>query len=510
MFVLGTIDRFARGMKKLFILLFAVMGAFLWGGCVSAASCADVEFVFARGSGGVYQENVEYQTFKRVMTKMADRIGMASYRFTDVDYPAVSVSDPITNALGAYISAGKYYKFGRSVNAGVSWLRDYYTQTMQSCPTTRWVLAGYSQGAMVVAQAAQRFRADRIIYIGLVADPQLNLPEGRGLLPDACLGRNYSEYRVFVPNCRTHTGRLGTRNPYQYGELVGKYGLWCGKNDYVCGSTASPLNNSGHTQYVEAGSYLQMSYLVFQRMTTSRVELQSMRTVAAESEIYAMLAQDEYYARPGDEVEISAESSFSFGADIVRYEWAVDDGDYLLGEAVWRQQFALGTHEVKLRITNSAGAQSEATASVVIAESFDGYVLPAPEVLAERQADAVYFSWSTAPAEAKYLLVRLNGFDLACVGADEAVVGVHDLEINDDDVLSVAWADEDWNVGAEFVVKISAVTEVETLTHEQTLQPKDPEQEFFNAPQTGVDIDSFWALALAMICAVGVVVVLWH
>ena len=92
---------------------------FIFGGRALATDCVDVEFIFARGSGGVYEENVEYQTYRRVMTKMADRIGMASYRFTDVDYPAVSVSDPLTNAVGAYISAGKYYNFGKSVNAGV-------------------------------------------------------------------------------------------------------------------------------------------------------------------------------------------------------------------------------------------------------------------------------------------------------------------------------------------------------------------------------------------------------
>lgn len=110
---------FVDGMKKIFILVLSLLGVQLFGGQSFAASCVDVEFVFARGSGGVYQENVEYQTFQQVMTKMANRIGMASYRFTDVDYPAVSVSDPLTNAIGAYISAGKYYAFGKSVNAGV-------------------------------------------------------------------------------------------------------------------------------------------------------------------------------------------------------------------------------------------------------------------------------------------------------------------------------------------------------------------------------------------------------
>ena len=50
---------FVDGMKKIFILVLSLLGVLLFGGQSFAASCVDVEFVFARGSGGVYQENVE-------------------------------------------------------------------------------------------------------------------------------------------------------------------------------------------------------------------------------------------------------------------------------------------------------------------------------------------------------------------------------------------------------------------------------------------------------------------
>ena len=491
-------------MKKILIIIFCVVGSLLFGRRASAASCVDIEFVFARGSGGVHVENVEYQTFMRVMTKMADRIGMASYRFTDVDYPAVSVSIP-ANAIGAYISAGKYYEFGKSVSAGVNWLTNYYGKTMRSCPTTRWVLAGYSQGAMVVAQAAQGFRADRVIYIGLVADPQTNLPEGRGIIPDACLGRNYSPYRVFVPVCRTSKGRLGARNPYQYGDLAGKYGLWCGRNDYVCGSTASLLNNSGHTQYGNAGSYMQMSYLVQQKLTSSTSPvLRSVRAVAAEAELYAFLNQDEFLARPEDEITISAEASFSINSRIVSYEWAIDGGDYFVGENILRQKFPLGAHEVKMRITAPDGQRAEAIASVSVRDDFAEELLPAPVVLAERQADAVYFSWHDAPDGAKYLLVRLNGLDLDYVSVRDGVVGIHDLEINDGHILSVAWMDNELNIGNESAVKITDIAEVDVLTHEQVLKPKDPEAENANAPQTGIEIINIELLGIVIIFIIAV------
>jgi len=475
-------------MKRVLALVLSVVFCLIFARQSSATECVDVEFVFARGSGGSYQQSDEYLAFKRNLTKMTDRISMASFRFTDVDYPAIAIDSPKI-AIGAYVSAGKYYEFGRSVAAGVASLRNYYERTMAQCSTTRWVLAGYSQGAMVVAQAVRSFRAKHVIYVGLIGDPQLNLPEGSGLLPDACLGLNYSEYRVYAPVCRTRKGSLGARNPYQYGELVGKYGLWCARNDYICGSSMSLLNNSGHTQYVKLGSYAQLSYMVQQKMTTSRVELlrATYTEARAESEVYALLGQEEYFGRPNDEICLSAASSFSLGSDIVRYEWALEDGDYVADGVELCRKFPVGTHEVRLRVSDRNNVQAEAVARIVITEEIADNRLTPPVVLAERQGDAVYFSWHEKPLGAEYLLVRLNGMDLGYVRARDLAVGIHDLKIEDGDVLSVAWMDADMNVGNEHTVLISDVVEVETLSHEQELRPKDGDIEVERAPNTGVD-----------------------
>lgn len=91
----------------------------------------------------------------------------------------------------------------------------------------------------------------------------------------------------------------------------------------------------------------------------------------------------------------------------------------------------------------------------------------------------------------------------------DLVVGVHDLEINDEDVLSAAWMDAEFNVGAETAAKVSAVPEVEVLTHEQNLLPKDPEAELANAPQTDVALSDAWALAIALIGLLGVAKMMW-
>ena len=80
----------------------------------SGGVCAEVQFVFARGSGATRNESNEWQAFRDAMSAFAAR-RQYSFAVTDLDYPAVSVTNPVTNVLGAYVSAGQYYKFGQSV-----------------------------------------------------------------------------------------------------------------------------------------------------------------------------------------------------------------------------------------------------------------------------------------------------------------------------------------------------------------------------------------------------------
>jgi hypothetical protein len=78
------------------------------------SDCADIQFVFARGSGAPHGTSAEWLAFKESMTTFAEK---RNYRaeVSDLAYPAVSIQDPLSNALGAFVSAGQYYAFGRSV-----------------------------------------------------------------------------------------------------------------------------------------------------------------------------------------------------------------------------------------------------------------------------------------------------------------------------------------------------------------------------------------------------------
>jgi len=210
--------------------------------------CSAVEVVFARGSGGEYENTREYFELKEASEDI-HRVYGHTVHFSDLDYPAVDMSSPL-RLLGAVVSAGRAYDYWRSVRRGATELKVYYLNTRLRCPETKWILVGYSQGATVVTEAVKIFNADAVLHLMLFGDPETYLPEGEGLFPDACQRLNYSAWRRYVPECRTAHGVFGARQPYEADELENKYSLWCERDDYICGSSWNPFRNSGHTQYV--------------------------------------------------------------------------------------------------------------------------------------------------------------------------------------------------------------------------------------------------------------------
>ena len=223
---------------------------------VSAESCPDLKIIFARGSGGERWNDQNYLEFKARIEEKLPTAGL-SYEFLDLDYPAVGVgADNLDVAIGAFFGAGDAYEFGNSVDAGVQELTKIVNY---GCAKTKYVIGGYSQGAMVVSKALPNLNADRIIYAATFGDPKIYLPEGAGLVPAACAGRNLSDYRAYVPDCRAYKGLLGGYKPYQPEEFLGKLGAWCNKYDIFCSSYYSI---SSHTSYVADDLYEDASRVI--------------------------------------------------------------------------------------------------------------------------------------------------------------------------------------------------------------------------------------------------------
>lgn len=238
---------------------------------VSAArNCPEVRFVFARGSGGELGKDQNYLAWRAGIEGKLDGMGL-SYEFIDLDYPAVGI-DNLSVITGAFFGAGEAYEFGASVNDGVEKLITMINH--DKCTKTKYVLGGYSQGAMVVSKALRDLDAEKIIYAATFGDPKIYLPEGKswfavgfgsnsgknfartGTVPAACRNENLSDYRMYVPDCYAYEGLLGSYQPYEPMSFQGKVGTWCNKYDVFCSSYLSVASHVGYVAdnlYEDAG-----------------------------------------------------------------------------------------------------------------------------------------------------------------------------------------------------------------------------------------------------------------
>ena len=228
-----------------------------------AASCPDVKVIFARGSGAEQYNNNDYQVFKSAMESKLQTSSL-TYEIDDLDYPAIGVGvDNLLVAAKAFFSGGTAYEFGASVKKGATKLAKIVAT---GCENTKYVFAGYSQGAMAVMNSLAQIDPDKIIYAATFGDPKIYLPEGAGPVPPACSGQNLSSYRIYVPDCRVYQGLLGAKRPYIAAEYEGKVGTWCKRYDIMC--SLHPSIKS-HTTYDTDGIYEDASRFIFSKIATT-------------------------------------------------------------------------------------------------------------------------------------------------------------------------------------------------------------------------------------------------
>lgn len=231
-----------------------------------ASSCPDLKVIYARGSGSERYTNGHYLAFKSTLeTKLITT--SLSYEFDDLDYPAASIDigdGHLGTLLGAYFGGGEAYEFGDSVHLGTKQLLKEVNE--DSCKSTKYVLGGYSQGAIVVLDALSKINPNKVVFVATFGDPKIFLPEGAGPVPPACGGKGLSEYRVYVPDCRAYEGMLGARNPYMVAGYEGKVGTWCNRYDILC---SSYFSIKSHTSYAEDGLYEDASRYILSKVGAS-------------------------------------------------------------------------------------------------------------------------------------------------------------------------------------------------------------------------------------------------
>ena len=158
-----------------FVSAAAVAGA-AWAGLVAGEAhadpgCPDVHWIGAAGSGertgAELTENggmgrVVYQSLQELSTQM-QKDGR-TITAEAVDYPAIDVPDQ-NGGIGQWLG------FMGSVDNGTAALGRQYEAFVEQCPTSKVVLAGYSQGAMVVHRnLAALANSPNLAAVLLVAD----------------------------------------------------------------------------------------------------------------------------------------------------------------------------------------------------------------------------------------------------------------------------------------------------------------------------------------------------
>ncbi len=159
------------------VAAFAGLSGLSLGTAGAQSSCPDVHWIGAAGSGErtpaeVTQNGGMGRVVYQSLQDLSAEVAKDGRRLTAeaVEYPAVEVP-------GEDGGIGEWLGFMGSVDAGAAALGEQYEGFVQRCPASKVVLAGYSQGAMVVHRNLAALEASpNLAAVLLVADGD-RLPE---------------------------------------------------------------------------------------------------------------------------------------------------------------------------------------------------------------------------------------------------------------------------------------------------------------------------------------------
>ena len=225
-----------------------------------AENCSDLRVVFVRDSGEKWKSQ-DYLEFRSALEPKLQTTNL-TYDFVDLDYPALGIDVETLRNSVVHIDASSSDNFKNSLDVGVD---NLIKLVNYECETTKFILGGYSEGAMVISKSLNSLDANKIIYAATFSDPKIYLPEGEGNYPAACNGDQLSNYRIDVASCRAYVGLLGSKTPYQPTAYMDKLGTWCYKDDVLC---SSYFNSVDHYSYVENNIYQNASEIIFDKITS--------------------------------------------------------------------------------------------------------------------------------------------------------------------------------------------------------------------------------------------------
>ncbi|MBQ6486759.1 cutinase family protein [Candidatus Saccharibacteria bacterium] len=318
-----------------------------------AESCSDFEFIFARGSG----QNLNDTDFKAFKSAISTKLSGYSFNIyelgqdgTSESYPAISVAN--FKAISVFLSAGKSYEFSESVEKGVKELKSRIVSELKRCKNKKFILAGYSQGALVINYTLPDIDANKIVYAATFGDPKLYLPEGKNPKSTACKNIGLSNYRIYVPDCYVEEGILTALKPYQQPEYLDKLGAFCNINDFMCGSNLNILNPmEGHTAYNSKNGYEKFAEIILEK-----IKLTSGESPKNKTDISLETTSTYSASRPKDIVVLFDCTQYVLGSELLKEQKAIVDSlrDKLVGYA---------EHGARVAVANACS----------VSNKFDGY-----------------------------------------------------------------------------------------------------------------------------------------
>lgn len=231
--------------------LFAVLGSILAivGASVviapaaSAASCPDVEVVFARGTA-----------------EPAPQLGLTGLSFGEAmraQMPGKSVAVDGVN-YAASSDFNNKLRFAETVVQGIKTTQNRITSIAAACPRTKIVLGGYSQGAAVVSYATQPVIQVPDAYRKYASYVPAPLPTG--------VASHVAAVVLFGPPSDNFISQAGAP-PVRTGPLyASKTARYCIQGDTVCNGAPIMQPNALHTLYMVNGMTLDAARFAAQRM----------------------------------------------------------------------------------------------------------------------------------------------------------------------------------------------------------------------------------------------------
>jgi hypothetical protein len=177
------------------------------------SSCVDIMILSSRGSGesmGILS-SPERAFYEALSDKLPDK------NVESIPFPYPAAGD-IWTMVGAVVKIAFIGKYHASVTIGKRALEAVIIELNQSCPGTKVILVGYSQGAQVAGDIYKPMHTNNLYGAVLFGDPKFNPANGA-----------INKYSF---NPLRH-GRLGTRSALG-GEKAAHYLSYCHLEDPVC------------------------------------------------------------------------------------------------------------------------------------------------------------------------------------------------------------------------------------------------------------------------------------